>query len=46
MRWQISPRILGELMKSKQPGVAKRVADAMLKMVKFDVAELERAAKG
>ncbi len=46
VRWQISPRILGELMKSKQPGVAKRVADAMLKMVKFDVAELERAAKG
>ena len=46
VRWQISPRRLGELMKSKEPGVAKRVAAAMLKMVKFDIAELERAAKG
>jgi predicted 3-demethylubiquinone-9 3-methyltransferase (glyoxalase superfamily) len=46
LRWQISPRILGELMKSKTPGVAKRVAEAMLKMTKFDIAELERAAKG
>lgn len=46
VRWQISPRILGELMKSKEPGVAKRVGEAMLKMVKFDVAAIERAAKG
>lgn len=46
VRWQISPRRLGQLMKSKEPGVAKRVADAMLKMVKFDIAALEAAAKG
>jgi len=46
VRWQISPRILGELMKSKEPGVAKRVGEAMLKMVKLDIAELKRAAKG
>jgi predicted 3-demethylubiquinone-9 3-methyltransferase (glyoxalase superfamily) len=46
VRWQISPRRLGQLMKSKEPGVAKRVGEAMLKMVKFDIAELERAAKG
>jgi predicted 3-demethylubiquinone-9 3-methyltransferase (glyoxalase superfamily) len=46
VRWQISPRRLGELMKSKAPGIAGRVAAAMLKMVKFDIAELERAAKG
>lgn len=46
VRWQISPRRLGELMKSDDPAVAKRVTEAMLKMVKFDVAELERAAKG
>jgi predicted 3-demethylubiquinone-9 3-methyltransferase (glyoxalase superfamily) len=45
VRWQISPRILGELMKSKEPGVAKRVSEAMLKMTKFDIATLERAAK-
>lgn len=46
VRWQISPRQLGELMKSKEPGVAKRVGEAMLKMVKLDVAALERAARG
>lgn len=46
LRWQIAPRRLGELMKSKEPGVAKRVGEAMLKMVKLDIAELERAAKG
>jgi predicted 3-demethylubiquinone-9 3-methyltransferase (glyoxalase superfamily) len=46
VRWQISPRRLGELMKSKEPGVAKRVGEAMLKMVKLDVAALERAAQG
>ena len=45
VRWQIAPRRLGELMKSKEPGVAKRVGEAMLKMVKFDIATLERAAK-
>ena len=28
------------------PAAAKRVAEAMLKMVKLDVAELEAAAKG
>jgi predicted 3-demethylubiquinone-9 3-methyltransferase (glyoxalase superfamily) len=46
VRWQISPRKLGELMKSKDRAVAGRVAEAMLKMVKFDIAELERAARG
>jgi hypothetical protein len=33
-------------MKSKKPGVAKRVGEAMLKMTKFDIAALERAAEG
>jgi predicted 3-demethylubiquinone-9 3-methyltransferase (glyoxalase superfamily) len=46
LRWQISPRVLGRLMKSKAPGVAKRVGEAMLKMVKLDIAALERAAGG
>lgn len=46
LRWQISPRRLGELMKDKDRARAGRVAQAMLKMVKFDIAELERAAKG
>jgi len=46
VRWQISPRRLGELMKNKDRACAKRVSEAMLKMVKFDIAELERAARG
>jgi predicted 3-demethylubiquinone-9 3-methyltransferase (glyoxalase superfamily) len=46
VRWQIAPRILGDLMKDKDRARAKRVGDAMLKMVKFDIATLERAARG
>jgi predicted 3-demethylubiquinone-9 3-methyltransferase (glyoxalase superfamily) len=46
VRWQISPRRLGEMMKDKDPARAKRVAEAMLKMVKFDIEELERAYQG
>ena len=44
--WQIVPRRLNELMASPDPAVAKRVTEAMLKMVKLDIAELERAAQG
>jgi predicted 3-demethylubiquinone-9 3-methyltransferase (glyoxalase superfamily) len=44
--WQIAPRRLGELMNDPDPAKAKRVAEAMLKMVKFDIAELEAAARG
>ncbi|MFV3076455.1 VOC family protein [Niveispirillum fermenti] len=42
--WQITPRRLGELMQG-DPGQARRVTEAMLKMVKFDIAALEAAAK-
>jgi predicted 3-demethylubiquinone-9 3-methyltransferase (glyoxalase superfamily) len=44
--WQIVPSILGPMMKDKDRAKAKRVAEAMLKMVKFDVAGLERAYRG
>ena len=44
--WQIVPRRLGELMANSDPDVAKRVTEAMLKMIKLDIAELERAAQG
>jgi predicted 3-demethylubiquinone-9 3-methyltransferase (glyoxalase superfamily) len=44
--WQITPKRLGELMKGSEPDKARRVAEAMLKMVKFDIAGLEAAAKG
>ena len=44
--WQITARRLGELMGDPDPAKAKRVAEAMLKMVKFDIAALEAAAAG
>ena len=44
--WQIAPTILGEMMKDKDRARAKRVAEAMLKMVKLDIGGLEAAARG
>ena len=43
LSWQIVPERLGELM--GDPAKAKRVTEAMLKMVKFDIAGLEAAAR-
>ena len=44
LSWQIVPRRLGELMSDPDPDKARRVAEAMLGMVKFDIAGLEAAA--
>lgn len=46
LSWQIIPKRLGELMTDPDRAKAKRVTEAMLKMVKFDIAALEAAAKG
>ena len=46
LSWQIMPKRLGELMTDPDPQVARRVTEAMLKMVKFDIAALEAAARG
>lgn len=46
LSWQIVPRRLNELMSDPDPEKAKRVTEAMLKMVKLDIAELESAAVG
>ena len=43
LRWQIVPAILDEMMRDKDPARSKRVTDAMLKMVKLDIAALEKA---
>jgi predicted 3-demethylubiquinone-9 3-methyltransferase (glyoxalase superfamily) len=43
VRWQIVPRLLEDLMRGSDQARAKRVAAAMMKMVKLDVAALERA---
>jgi predicted 3-demethylubiquinone-9 3-methyltransferase (glyoxalase superfamily) len=43
--WQIVPRILPELLRDKDPARVNRVMQAMMKMVKLDVAALKRAAE-
>lgn len=44
LSWQIIPRRLLELNSDPDPERARRAFEAMLKMVKIDIAELERAA--
>jgi predicted 3-demethylubiquinone-9 3-methyltransferase (glyoxalase superfamily) len=44
--WQVVPRRLIELTTGPDREAAARAFQAMLKMVKIDVAELERAARG
>ncbi|HEU4955030.1 MAG TPA: VOC family protein, partial [Gemmatimonadales bacterium] len=46
LSWQIVPEVLATLMTDPDREKAKRVGEAMLKMVKLDIAELERAAAG
>jgi predicted 3-demethylubiquinone-9 3-methyltransferase (glyoxalase superfamily) len=43
LRWQIVPALLADLMTDEDPARSKRVTDAMLQMVKLDIAALERA---
>jgi predicted 3-demethylubiquinone-9 3-methyltransferase (glyoxalase superfamily) len=44
LSWQIIPRRLNELIVDPDRDRARRAFDAMLKMVKIDVVEIERAA--
>jgi predicted 3-demethylubiquinone-9 3-methyltransferase (glyoxalase superfamily) len=46
LSWQIIPTVLGELMADPDQAKAKRAADAMLKMVKLDIAALKKAHAG
>ena len=43
LRWQIVPAVLDEMMRDKDPARSQRVTDALLKMVKLDIATLEKA---
>ncbi len=45
LSWQIVPKLLAELMSEPDRAKAKRVSDAMLKMVKIDIAGLKAAAQ-
>lgn len=44
--WQIVPAVLDEMMADKDVARSKRVTDAMLKMVKLDIATLKAAYDG
>ena len=45
VRWQIVPAILDELINDPDTARGKRVADAMLNMVKLDIAALQKASR-
>jgi predicted 3-demethylubiquinone-9 3-methyltransferase (glyoxalase superfamily) len=44
--WQIVPKVLFEMMSDPDRVKAKRASDAMLKMVKLDIAALQKAYAG
>jgi predicted 3-demethylubiquinone-9 3-methyltransferase (glyoxalase superfamily) len=46
LSWQIVPEALPRLMKSGSPAQAQAVMQAMMEMVKLDIAALQRAADG
>lgn len=46
LSWQIVPSVLGEMMTDPDRARAKRAAEAMLKMVKLDIAGLRAAYEG
>lgn len=46
LSWQIVPTVLGKMMGDSDQARAKRASDAMLKMVKIDIAGLQAAFAG
>ena len=46
LRWQIIPSVLFEMMADRDPARSKRASDAMMQMVKLDIAALEKAYRG
>jgi predicted 3-demethylubiquinone-9 3-methyltransferase (glyoxalase superfamily) len=46
VRWQIIPAAFEEMMRDPDAARSKRVTDALLKMVKLDIAALEKAYRG
>lgn len=46
LSWQIIPSVMMRMMQDKDPAKAGRVMQAMMKMVKLDIAELKRAYEG
>jgi predicted 3-demethylubiquinone-9 3-methyltransferase (glyoxalase superfamily) len=46
LSWQVVPTALGEMLGDKDPAKSRRVMEAMLKMVKIDLAALKKAYDG
>jgi len=46
LAWQITPKVLTEMMKDKDRVRGRRVAEAMMTMVKLDIAALKKAYDG
>ena len=46
LSWQVVPKVLTSLLFSPDPAKAKRAMDAMMSMVKFDIAALQKAHDG
>lgn len=46
LSWQIVPKVLPELLKHHDSTKAKRTMEALLRMKKIDIGELERASAG
>jgi len=46
LSWQIVPTVLGRMMAEPDRAKAKRASDAMMKMVKLDIAILQAAFAG
>jgi predicted 3-demethylubiquinone-9 3-methyltransferase (glyoxalase superfamily) len=46
LRWQIVPTVLDEMMSDNDIARSRRVTDVMMKMVKLDIAALEKAHRG
>jgi predicted 3-demethylubiquinone-9 3-methyltransferase (glyoxalase superfamily) len=46
LSWQIVPKAMGRLIGGDDPAGSKRAFEAMMDMVKLDIAELERAYRG
>jgi predicted 3-demethylubiquinone-9 3-methyltransferase (glyoxalase superfamily) len=46
LSWQIVPTLLGKLMADPDEAKAERASDAMMKMVKIDIAALQAAHEG
>jgi predicted 3-demethylubiquinone-9 3-methyltransferase (glyoxalase superfamily) len=46
LSWQIVPIVLGEMLQDKDAAKSRRVMEAMMKMIKLDIATLQQAYAG